>query len=356
MTDVERVFPGADWDEAPPEEVGIDSAKLEQAMGVLDRVVRAKVHEHETEDGISQALVVRHGRVVWKGPDVDNVHTVWSCSKSFLSMTLGLLIDDGRCALDDPAARYAPELAEHYPTVTLRQFANFTSGYRGAADGDTHAYFDPAEPLYEPGAYFHSSQSTDMLACVLTRIAGEPLRDLFRRRVAGSVGLDPDAWWWGDFGAVKGGPAVCGGSGSFDHGMHTSARQMARVGWLLLNRGAWNGRQLLSEAYVGEMTRPQVAPTVPPLDPQAWYVRLPGAYGLNHWVNGVTPDGRRMWPDAPPGVSAIQGNNNNICFIVPEWDLLLVRMGTDGRINNSTYTEVFAALREALVAQGKGGA
>jgi len=55
-----------------------------------------------------------------------------------------------------------------------------------------------------------------------------------------------------------------------------------------------------------------------------------------------------MWPDAPAGVSVIQGNNNNFCFAIPEWRMVLVRMGTDGRINNDRYTEVFALLREAV--------
>jgi len=91
-----------------------------------------------------------------------------------------------------------------------------------------------------------------------------------------------------------------------------------------------------------------VANTVPPFDPEGWYVKLPGSYGVNIWLNGIIPGGRHMWPDAPPRTVAIQGNMNNICFAVPEWRMVIVRLGTDGRIDLDRYTDVFAALGAAL--------
>lgn len=343
MTTPHIVFPAADWQQATPESQGLDSARLQEAMDRLAEIA--------CDQGNTQSLVIRNGTMVWHGPDIDNKHTVWSCTKSFMAMSLGLLVDDGKCTLDSVAADFLPCLKEHYPTVTLRQFANFTSGYAGKAEEPdetlAHLIFEPSKPLYAPGTMFHYSQSSDQLANVLTRIAGEPLRDLFRRRIAEPAAMAPAAWSWGDFGEIDR-LAVCGGSGSYEKGISITARQIARMGWLLANGGAWNGRQLLSREYVREMTSPQVANTVPPYDPQAWYLRLPGSYGVNTWINGITPGGKRMWPDAPPGVSVIQGNMNNFCFAIPEWRMVLVRMGTDGRINNDRYTEVFARLRLAL--------
>lgn len=343
-----RVFPGSDWAVATPESQGVDSARLDLAMAKLKEITDAKNHEVTHHDGITQSMVIRHGYLIWQGPAIDTFHTIWSCTKSFPSLCLGLLIDDGKCTLDTLAADVIPSLREKYPTVTLRQFANFTSGYRGREEGNTTAHFEPGEPHYPVGQFFQYNQSPDMFANLLTRIAGEPLRDLFKRRIADPIGMNPAAWRWADWGLIDG-LTVCGGSGMWEHGMHITARQMARVGWLLTNRGSWDGRQIVSADYVREMTTVQVPNTVPPFDPQSWYVRLPGSYGLNIWLNGVTPDGNRMWPAAPASVSAIQGNMNNICFAIPEWDMVLVRMGTDGRINNNRYTEVFAALRETIL-------
>lgn len=339
MSITSAVFPKTDWQRAEPGEVGIDAAALERAIGTIDAI--------SLTQGVDQTLVIRDGRMVWAGDDIDNLHVVWSCCKSFASLCLGLLCDDGKCALDDPACRHVPELAVQYPEVTLRHFANMTSGYRGQTEGDALAYFRPAEPLHAPGAYYHYSQASDMLAFILTRIAGEPLRDLFRRRIAEPIGLDPAGWRWDDWGAVDG-VDVCGGSGMYDHGVSITARQIARVAWLLANQGAWDGRQILSETYVAEMTRPQVANRVPSWDLAGWYRKLPGSYGLHHWVNGVTPEGKRMWPLAPADTSVLQGNNNNFAFAIPSWRAVVVRLGTDGRINFARYDEVFYHLRQAL--------
>lgn len=322
---------------SPPSQ-GVDPRGLQEAMEYVGSIA--------AEHGNSQSLAVRNGCVIWAGPDIDNKHTIWSCTKSFMSMTLGLLIDDGRCTLQTRAADWAPALKEHYPDVTLRQFANFTSGYRQAGD-DPMAPFTPGPPLYPPGTMFHYSQSSDELANILTRIAAEPLRDLFRRRIAEPIGLDPAGWSWGDWGEVDG-LTVCGGSGSYEKGISITARELAKVGVLFVGGGNWRGRQLLSRRWVEESTSPQVAVTTPVYDRQAWYQRLPGSYGLNWWVNGPTPQGRLMWPAAPPRTAAIQGNLNNFCFVIPEWQMVLVRMGTDARITNDLYDGFFERMRKAL--------
>ena len=142
---------------------------------------------------------------------------------------------------------------------------------------------------------------------------------------------------------------VNGGSGSLPGGVSITARQMARFGLLLLNKGRWDGKQLLSAEYVAEASRPQVEVSVPPHEPDGWYVKLPGAYGLLFWVNGVCCTGERRWPNAPAGVFAVQGNFNNYCFVIPEWNMVVVRMGTDSRIDNDLYDRFFAKLKEAFV-------
>jgi CubicO group peptidase (beta-lactamase class C family) len=343
-----RVFPEADWLTATPESQGVDSRKLLEALATLKEITDAKNHEVTHHDGITQTVVIRHGAMIWHGPDIDALHEVWSCTKSFVSLCMGLLTDEGKVSPDTLAADILPGMGNFYPAVTLRQMAGFISGYRGAEEGDTLRVFEPGEPYFAPGTHYHYSHATDMLAYLLTRVAGEPLRDLFRRRIAEPIGMDARGWRWTDWGEVDG-RIVCGGTGMYGHVMHITARQMARVGWLLVNRGQWNGRTIVSREYIEDMTTVQAPPTTPPFEKDGWYVRLPGSYGLNIWLNGVTPDGKRMWPAAPAGVAAIQGNMNNICFAIPEWDMVVVRMGTDGRINNNRYTEVFAALREAAL-------
>jgi len=331
------VFPKDSWEIASPESQGVNSKKLEEAMAYLKSICG--------KDGVSQAVVVRNGYVIWKGNDIDNVHNVYSCTKSFTSTVLGLLIDDGKCNLGTLAKDYVPGLNKHYPTLTLQHFTTLTSGYEAVYK---RAPFDPDFPLFESGAKFHYGDSSmNQFANVLTRIAGEPIEELFKRRIANPCCMHPDKWHWGNFGVVDS-ILVNGGSGSQSKGMHISAQELARFGLLFLNRGNWNGNQLISAKWVEQATSAQVDTSVPLYKQRAWYTSLIGAYGFNWWVNGVRRDGKRKWSQAPPKTAAVQGNHNNYCFIVPEWEMVIVRLGTDIRINNALYNNFFAKLKLAI--------
>lgn len=312
----EPAFPGAAWEVATPESQGIPARRLDQAMAQVAAVCGT--------DGNRQTVVVRHGRIIWQGDDVEHRHLVWSCTKSFMSTCLGLLWDDGKCSPDTLAASVLPGLAADYPGVTLGHLATFTSGYNHATDRPQQ----PAKPLYKPGeAYCYSGQA-DLLAAALTRIAGEPLRDLFMRRIGAPIGLSEASFHWG-VQPEGDGIAVNGGAGAPGSGVEITATAMARFGWLMCQRGRWAGQQLISTRYLDHATAVRVPATVKPWDPTAWYVDVPGRYGLNWWVNGVDAKGRRLWPSAPPSTFAAQGNRNNLCIIIPEWDLVVVRLGED---------------------------
>lgn len=337
-------FPAKDWLEASPQDVGLDAATLEAAMAALARI--------SGPDGNRQALLIRDGRMVWRGPDVDLRHGVWSCTKSFLSLTLGLLIDDGRCSLDTRAADLYPALAPRYPTVTLRHLVTFTSGYRPLAASAEVAPFEPGEPLFAPGEEFHYGWESYLLALLLTRVAGESLRDLFRRRIAEPIGLDDHSWHWGDWGpfdhltGLRSVP-VCSGSGLYDRGLHITARALARVGWLMARGGRWGERQLVSRAWVEESTRAQVPAATPCHNEQPWCHRLPGTYGYYWWTNGLDAAGHRIWPSAPQRTFAMQGHLNNICLVIPSWRIVLVRLGQDAALDADQYDPVLATLRQA---------
>lgn len=331
------VFPKEIWEVASPESQGVNSEKLEEAMAYLKSICG--------KDGVSQAVVVRNGYVIWKGSYIDKMHNIFSCTKSFTSTVLGLLIDDGKCSLETLAKDYVPSLKKRYPTLTLRHFTTLTSGYEAVHKTTP---FSPDIPLFESGTKFHyGDTSMNQFANVLTRIAGEPIEELFKRRIAEPCGLNLEKWRWGNFGVVDG-LLVNGGSGSQSKGMHISAQELARFGLLFLNRGKWNGNQLISAEWVEQATSAQVHTYVPPYKRRAWYTSLIGAYGFNWWVNGARRDGKLRWPQAPPKTAAVQGNYNNYCFIVPEWEMVIVRLGTDRRINNDLYNNFFAILKLAI--------
>ncbi|HEY9248540.1 MAG TPA: serine hydrolase [Rariglobus sp.] len=330
-------FPASAWTPPPAGAPVIPAAKVTEAVSVIERVVGA--------DGVSGTIVVQNGYILWSGDHVNEVRPVWSCTKSFLSTCLGLLWDDGKLSPDDLASKHLPDLAKDYPTVTLRHLATFTSGVH-INDGT----LDAGPPDYSPGAAMHYSAQADLLALALTRIAGEPLRDLFKRRIADPVGMDPAGWVWKDFGEHDS-LIVNGGAGRPERGLHMTAQNLARFGWLYANDGVWNGRRLISQRYITEATVPQVDARIPLHDPKGWYHVLPGRYGLNWWTNGIGADDKRLWPSAPASAFAAQGNKNNICIIVPEWKLVLVRTGQDKIIDVGLYDEALRILGENLPTQ-----
>jgi len=325
----DTIFPAAEWEEAGPESQGMDSAKLREAVAFLEA--------NAGKDGARELIVVRRGRLIWKGDNVDHVHGIWSCTKSFTSTVLGLLIAGGRCSLDTQAATVLPELRPVYSGVTLRHFTTMTSGYRAVGDETTGGYthgpsstpFRPhPEPLFAPGsAYAYWDSAMNEFGHALTRIAGEPLDILFKRRIADPIGMNPAAWKWGDFQETQG-LRINGGSGNAGKHIQISARELARFGHLFLNEGRWNGVQLLPSEWVRAATSVQV----PAATKNAWPlsgIAGPGYYGFNWWRNAPGPDGKLLWPEAPVTTFAALGHNNNKLIVVPDWEMVIVRLGLD---------------------------
>jgi CubicO group peptidase (beta-lactamase class C family) len=345
------LFPAEDWPESSPESQGVDSTKLKAAVAYM---------QHDFgPDGARELLIIRNGYMIHQGPDVDAYHNVWSCTKTFTSTVLGLLIADGKCALEDLAVKHLPSLDDAYPLyaqIRLRHLASMSSGFQGQVVnvtkeqpwGDPMYFLNATEPLFEAGTQvqYHDHQVL-LLGRILTRIAGEPLQAVFKRRIADPIGMK--RWGWGVVGSVDGIALNNAPGNPAKPGIQTTARQMARLGYLYLNRGNWNGKELLPSSFVEEVTRNQA----PAAGKSAF---LHSRYGFYWWTNDVMPDGKRPWPAAPPGTYTSHGHSSNFCFVVPKWNMVVVRMGTiplsSGagglRYEDARRNTFFAKLGEAL--------
>ena len=348
-------FPGKNWEIVAPDAEGLDAGKLGEAVDYLKA--------HSGNDGVRQLVVVRRGRIVWHGDNIDKVHGIWSCTKSFTSTLLGLLIDLMRCALETLAAEHVPALRERYAGVTLRHFTTMTSGYRAVGDaeakgsylyGPSATPFQPAERLFAPGekyAYWDSAMNTFGLA--LTKIAGQPLDAMLKERIMDPIGADPKQWKWGVRKEVN--LYVNSGSGNAGGHVQISARELARFGHLMLNRGNWNGKQLVSAAWVEQATSVQVPAHLPNAHPKG-KIAGSGQYGYNWWVNGTNAAGQRKWPEAPPKTFAALGHNNNRLWTIPEWQMVIVRLGLDEaqrEINDEVTNEFLKRVGAAIKGEGK---
>jgi CubicO group peptidase (beta-lactamase class C family) len=339
------VVPGADWEVRTPESQGVDPEGLAAAL--------AHLRGFCGEDGVGEVVVVRNGYLIHRGEAADTVHDIWSCTKSFTSTALGLLLEDGAASLGTRAAAHEPLLEEHYPTVTLRHFTTMTSGYsalgRSRWDEDSEDWsatpFVPAPPLFAPGTRFaYWDEAMIMFGRVLTRIAGRDLQALLKERVTDPIGLGTWEWWSEE--GLDGVPLRFAATG-----IKMSALQLARYGLVFLNEGRWGETQVLPADWIRQATKPQVPSDVPVADTDRAETRGSGVYGFNWWVNGTTPEGTRHMPHTPPRTFYASGLNNNLLFVVPEWNLVFVRTGVDGNPPEGkpvVYDSFFAELAKAV--------
>jgi CubicO group peptidase (beta-lactamase class C family) len=343
------VFPDELWRVAMPASQGVDAAGLQGALDYLQT--------HAGGAGVDEMVVVRNGTLVWQGPDADRVHEIYSCTKTFTSTVLGLLAADGAVGVDDYAVRYWAALDDQYPEygqIRLSDFASMTSGYDGAMGGGWQfyrtdrarhlehvlSYTTPGPPLFLAGTSFkYHDAAVHMLGYILTKVAGRSLQEVFKQRVADPIGMKH--FRWSDYG---------------QRGVYSSALDLARYGLLYLNQGSWKGRQIFDPTFVARATSTQVAATVP-----TKYSDLTGRYGFFWWTNGVRADGTRPWPSAPPRTFTAHGAGRNFIFVVPEWNLVLVRLSPapDGEIHLGTvkkgvWAEFFGRLK-ASIAEGLSG-
>jgi CubicO group peptidase (beta-lactamase class C family) len=354
------VFPGEVWRKATPQSQGIDTVNLYEALEYL--------HSNSGGAGINEMVIVRNGYLIWEGPDADNVHEIYSCTKTFTSSVLGLLAKDGILSIDDKANKHFHELDDQYPEyakIRLYHLATMTSGYNSIM-GDGWEFYEidrskhhkyvlsfttPGPPLFIAGKSFkYHDPAVHLLGYILTQAAGESLEQIFRKRVADQIGMKEFAW--SNYGCRDGilfnNPA--GTPGEDQGGIRSSPRDLARYGLLYLNKGNWNGMQILDTSFVEKATSTQVHAGI-----KTKYFDLTGRYGFFWWTNGVRADGARPWPSAPPKAFVAHGAGRNFIFVIPEWSMVIVRLSPApgghtnvGSVKKGVWEKFFSQLKVAF--------
>ncbi|GMN06650.1 serine hydrolase [Croceitalea sp. MTPC5] len=338
------VFPDKEWQQRKPEELGIDPVKLQDALAYLA--------SESGEDGLEEVFIVRNGYVIYQGDSVHKKHNIYSSSKSFTSTVLGLLSDQGIVSEETYAKEIDTALTEWYPDLKLKHFSSMTSGY--SAQGDSR-WNEPSKdwswtpfaidwPSFSPGnQYAYWDEAQMMFGRLLTVKSGKTLKSIFMDGIGNHIGFG-DFEWWGD--SQFEGIFLNNGC----TGVTINAEQLARFGHFYLNRGQWNGRQLLSEEWIEKATKNQVfAKEVADTDRNTVDGR--GCYGYNWWVNGKMPNGTFHMPDAPQSLFYASGLHNNMCFVIPEWNMVFVRKGEDGNPKKGkpyVYNEFFKRMALAV--------
>lgn len=262
-----------------PAAAGVSSRAL---TALLDRLEAAPVECHSL-------VVVRHGRVVaegwWAPYSAERPHLLYSLTKTFTAVAVGLAVADGLLTLDD---RVVDVLPDHVPAdvpeqarrLTVHHLLTMTTGRRADSLDEAWALeprdlvrgflrvpFDDAEGT----RHAYDNATTFVLARIVERVTGRGLPELLDERLFAPMGVEHAEW-----------DRVAGGAVYGFHGLHLTTEAVAAFGELLLRGGRWGDRQLVPREWVELATRHHVD-TVPYKDDASHDTDFARGYGYQVW-------------------------------------------------------------------------
>ncbi len=286
--------------------------------------------DRESPEQVTLSLMVIHkGRIIHEryapGVDVTTMTRTWSTAKSIAVTLVGMLVDQGRMALDEPLGfdwlpRAPSPETDPRAAITLRHVLNMSSGLypvdsRGMeyATGSGLAYWAGASSargarnralMRAPGTSWDYENYDTILAVYAMKLAlgdDKTYLEYARRALLDRIGmrntlLSVDRF--GDF--------------ILSSQVYTNARDLARFGMLYLQNGMWNGERLLSEEWIEFVRTPAPATA-----------ERANFYGGQWWL---VPDNRT---DVPGEAYSTAGNRGQFVTVVPSHDLVIVRRGLD---------------------------
>ena len=335
--------PGEEWITKAPKEFGINEEKLKDAIAFAEAneysgsrdlriaILEAFAHEpyHEIvgptkERGGPAGMILRNGYKIAEWGDVKRVDMTFSVTKSYLSTIAGLAIDQG-LILDvlDPVVNYVWDVtfgSSHNKKITWAHLLNQSSDWSGSLfgmydwadrppqDGGVDEW--KSRDLKEPGTFFkYNDVRVNVLSYSLLQVWRKPLPQILKDKIMDPIGASTTWRWYGyeNSWVIVDGIKVqsVSGGGHSGGGIFINTEDHARFGLLFLNKGKWEGEQLISEQWIKDVQVPSIANE---------------SYGYMWWLN----KGERKWQGVSEKVYYAAGFGGNYIIIDQENDLVIV--------------------------------
>lgn len=281
---------------ATPESQGISSDLFAAPLRELDASKDTEMHHF---------MALRHGKVICECNFAPYPKGMWhithSMCKSITGMAIGMLIEEEKLKLDENIYDIFPDHINAFskifrPVITVENLLTMTSGVTfnesGIVSGnDWLGSFLNASVNGKPGTEFqYNSLNTYVLSAIVTKRTGETLTEYLTPRLFGPLGITKYYWETCPKGITKGG-----------WGLFLCAEDMAKLGQLYLQRGKWNGQQLVSE----------------------YWIEISTARHLKT-QNGTYGYGYQLWMEQRPGSFEYNGMLGQNVIIYPDMDMVLV--------------------------------
>jgi CubicO group peptidase (beta-lactamase class C family) len=309
-----------------PEAQGIPSAAVLSFIQAADQQI----------DAVHSFMLVRHGRVVaegWWSPYAAQIpHTMFSLSKSFTSTAVGLAISEGKLSLDDPVVKFFPDDAPAQPDANLKalrvrdllimcsgQLSNSISAFSFTTNEVLTKEFFEMPVEHKPGTYFfYNSPGSYMLSAIVQKVTGQTELDYLKPRLFEPLGIENPSWAMSAQGICLGG-----------YGLSIRTEDIARFGLLYLNKGYWQGKQLVPAAWVAAATARQTSN---------------GSDPNSDWEQGY---GYQFWR-ARHNIFRGDGAFGQFCIVIPEKDAVVaITSGTKDMagVMNLVWDKLLPAMR-----------
>lgn len=278
-----------------------------EAEGVASDRVLAFVEAADQIDSLHSFMLVRHGRVVaegwWTPYDAQSRHSLFSLSKSFTSTAVGLAIAEGKLRLDDEVLKFFPDDAPAEPSNNLKamrvsDLLRMSTGHQSEPPRtDKEAWtrtFLRQEVPFKPGTHFlYNTSATYMQSAIVQQATGEKLLDYLTPRLFQPLGIESPTWESSPQGVSTGG-----------YGLSIRTEDIAKFGQLYLQKGKWEGKQLVPEAWIGAATARQTSN---------------GSNPNSDWDQGY---GYQFWR-CRHGAYRGDGAFGQYCIVMPEQDAVI---------------------------------
>ena len=307
--------------------------------------------EYYETDGL---IVLKNNNLLyenyWHNNTQTSKHISWSMAKSFLSAIIGIAVDQGLIeSIDDPVTKYLDDFkGTGYEGVPIKDLLQMSSGIKFNEDyadynsdinrfGRTISFGtsmrDFAKSLEnekEPGTYHHYvSIDTQMLAMVLQEVTGKSVTESLQEHIWNKIGMQDDAYYMVDDSGME---VALGG-------LNATLRDYAKFGLLYLNRGDWNGHQVVPAEWVDASHATDEDHLVPGDNPNSSSV---WGYGYQWWVPGF-----------PSTEYTASGVYNQYIFIDPENKIVIAKTSSNHRFtaekeeSKAAHVAMFRAIASA---------
>ncbi|WP_379679784.1 serine hydrolase domain-containing protein [Massilia consociata] len=328
--------PAGEWARKSPAELGIDPKALAAAVQFAqsrettravdfsdqEATFGSRLGSMPTERARTNGLVIYKGYVVAEFGDTRFVDPTYSVAKSVLATVAGVAVRDGRIAVDEPVGKRVTDggyASARNAQVTWKQHLQQETEWEGSLWGKNADFigkeaFGAGErkprALQAPGSFYeYNDVRINRFALSLLRVFDQPVPQVFQQQVMDPIGAS-NSWKWVPYHNSyvelngKQAPSVSGGT-RWGGGMWINSWDMARLGYLWLRGGAWDGKQILPPSYVKDALTPSVH------GPD---------YGYLWWLN---TKGKNL-PGLPSNAYAALGAGSNTVLVSPDHDLVIV--------------------------------